>query len=68
MVYKLTAQTEELILKSEILANEDSLKNAMSKLRKVGLIIRRDKKDYINEILDIPMEPIIGLFIKIDNK
>ena len=68
MVYKLTEQTEELILKSKILANEKSLENAMSKLRKVGLIIRKDKTDYINEVLNIPMEPVIGLFIKIDNK
>lgn len=68
MVYKLTKQTEELILKSELLANDNSLQNVMSKLRKVGLIIRKDKKDYINDILNIPIEPVIGLFIKIDNK
>lgn len=67
MIYKLNKSTEELILKSKVLANEDSLKNAMSKLRKVKLIIRKNKQDFINDILNIPMQPIIGLFIKIDN-
>lgn len=67
MVYKLNKQTEELILKSQVLSNEDSLKNAMSKLRKVKLIVRNNKQDTINELLDIPMQPMIGLFIKIDN-
>lgn len=68
MVYKLNEQTEDLIIKSEILANKDSLKNTMSKLRKVGLIVRKNKQDYINEVLDIQLQPVIGLFIKIDNK
>lgn len=67
MVYKLSSQTEELILKSKVLANEDSLKNTMSKLRKVGLIIRKDKRDYLNDALNIPIQPVIGLFIKLDN-
>lgn len=68
MVYGISSATKDLILKSKILANEDSLKNTLSKLRKVGLITKVNKEDVLNPTLSVKLEPVIGLLIKIDNK
>lgn len=67
MVYKLTSETEKLILKAKILANEGSLRNVMSKLRKFKLIKKVNKEDVLNESLNLDLEPVMGIIIKIDN-
>lgn len=68
MVYKISQTTEELILKAKIMANTASLHNAMSKLRKFGLIKKLNKEDVLNESLNVSLEPLMGIIIKIDNQ
>ena len=68
MVYGFSDITKDLIIKSRILANEDSYKNTMSKLKKLGLIFKFNKENRLNANLDIKIEPIIGMLIKLDNK
>lgn len=68
--YKISQNTKELILKSKLLKNEDSLKNTISKLKKVGLIKKPIlNKDYIiTDNLNLNLDSVVGLLIKIDNK
>lgn len=68
MVYKLTDQTKDLIMKSKVLSTKGSLDNAMSKLRNEGLVEKDNKKDILNKNLNIDIQPIMGMLIKIDNK
>lgn len=68
MVYGVGDQTKELIVKSKVLAGVDSLNNSLSKLRKVGLLHKHNKQDLLNSNLDIKLEPIIGILIKLDNR
>lgn len=68
MVYGISSVTKDLILKSKVLANEDSLRNTLSKLRKVGLIKKVNREDKLNDSLGVKLEPVIGMLIKIDNK
>lgn len=69
LVYKITQETKDLIIKSEIF-NEDSLKNAISKLSRVGLIKKsagRRKEYFINENINIVPDIRVGMLIQIDN-
>jgi hypothetical protein len=69
LVYKITQETKDLIIKSEIF-NEDSLKNAISKLSRVGLIRKsagRRKEYIINETINIVPDNNVGMLIRIDN-
>lgn len=70
LVYKITETTKELILKSEILKSEDSLKNTMSKLKKLGLIKKSSvsKEYYVTEQINVQPDPVLAMMIKIDNK
>lgn len=68
IVYKISDNTKELILKSKVLATNDSLKNTMTKLRKFGLIKKQNKQDILNQQIDFALEPVVGVLIKIDNK
>lgn len=70
LVYKITDTTKELILKSEILKSEDSLKNTMSKLKKFGLIKKSSvsKEYYITEKVNLQLDTVVGVLVKIDNK
>ena len=69
LVYKINQTTKELILKSQVLKSEDSLKNTISKLKKFGLLRKSStSREYLlNESVSIPLEPVIGFLIKIDN-
>lgn len=69
LVYKINQNTKELILKSQVLKSEDSLKNTISKLKKFGLLKKSaTSREYLlNESVSIPLEPVIGFLIKIDN-
>lgn len=69
MVYKVNRKTKDLILSSGILKSEDSLKNTLSKLKKFGLLRRTvDSKEYsLNEKLNVTLNPVVGILIKIDN-
>lgn len=69
LVYKITQETKDLIIKSEIF-NEDSLKNAISKLSRVGLIKKsagRRKEYLINENINLTLDVKVGMLIQIDN-
>lgn len=70
IVYKITQSTKDLIIKSEILKNGDSLKNTISKLKSKGLIKKSLlKKEYlINDNLNIVGENVVVVLIKIDNR
>lgn len=70
MVYKINQSTKDLILKSKILETEDSLRNTISKLKKVGLIRKssHNKEYLISEELNVSLHSSIALLIKIDNK
>lgn len=68
MVYGVSAVTKDLILKSKVLANEDSLRNTLSKLRKIGLLKKVNREDVVTETLNVKLDPVIGMLIKIDNK
>lgn len=67
LVYKVTATTKELIIKSELL-NADSLKNTMSKLSRFGLIKKHPNREYyVNENISVAPGDKIGMLIQIDN-
>jgi hypothetical protein len=69
ILYGINEKTKKLIIDSKLL-NSDSIKNTMSKLRKAGIIKKsefRRKEDYLNENLNIPINKVVGLMIKIDN-
>lgn len=68
IVYGLNEPTKQLILKSKILATEASFGNTMSKLRKVGLIIKNNKQDKLNPQIAIELHTVMGILIKVDNK
>lgn len=69
MVYRVSRRTKDLILSSNILKSEDSLKNTLCKLKKFGLLKRSvDSKEYsLNDKINISLNPVIGILIKIDN-
>src|ERR1019366_1813750 len=69
MVYRITQNTKDLILKSKILQSIDSIKNTMSKLKSVGLIRKVSMNEYlINDNLNVNLDNVVALLIKIDNK
>src|ERR1019366_5925633 len=70
MVHKINSITKDLILRSKILQSMDSVKNTMSKLKSVGLIKKSatNKEYLINDALNVNLDSIVALLIKIDNK
>lgn len=68
-VYVDNNKVKELILKSGILKSTDSLKNTISKLKRIGLLKKSPtNKEYIvHERLNFKLDPVIGFLIKIDN-
>ena len=69
-VYKENAKVKELTLKGNVLKTEDSLRNTISKLKRIGLLKKSDiNKEYIvHERINFKVEPVIGFIIKIDNR
>lgn len=69
LVYMDNKEVKDLILKGKILKSEDSLKNTISKLKRIGLLKKSQvNKDYeVHERLKFTLEPVIGFLIKIDN-
>ena len=70
MVYRVSRTTKDLILKSGLLKSEYSLKNTLSKLKKLGMLTRdQDASDYsLRKEIDFQMNPVVGVLIKIDNQ
>lgn len=68
MVYKINEQTKSLIIKSELIAPNNSYDNLLSKFRKLGLIYKINKKNVITDKLNFELSPVVGIIIKIDNR
>lgn len=68
MVYGIKAETDELIIKSQI-HTPFSLNNTKSKLKRFGLIKKntQSRQYQINDKLGVKPEANIGMLIKIDN-
>lgn len=69
LVYGNNNDVKELILKSNIFKSEDSLKNTISKLKKIGLLKKSptNKEYHVHDRLNFKLDPVIGFLIKIDN-
>jgi len=68
IVYGLTEKTKSLILSGKILKTEDSLRNAMTKFRKFGLIKKNERKeDLLADQISFPLTDVFGILIKVDN-
>ena len=68
IVYGLNDKTKNLILTARILKTEDSLRNAMTKFRKFGLIRKNERKeDLLSDRINFPLTDTTGILIKIDN-
>jgi hypothetical protein len=68
LVYKIKDSTKDLILKSKILKSFDSLSNTMSKFRSLGLVKKKEnREDVLSEDINIDMEDVLGVIIKIEN-
>jgi predicted transcriptional regulator len=68
MVYGFNKRTKKLILSSKILNSSNSLENAMTRLRKVGLIVRdRDGYNIPCNGINIDPKQNAGMIIKLEN-
>lgn len=68
IVYGLTEKTKQLIISSKILKTEDSLRNAMTKFRKFGLLKKNERKeDLLAEQINFPLTDTTGILIRVDN-
>lgn len=70
MVYGVSQQTKNLIVKSEVCKNVANIKTIMVKLKKLGLIYKDDLngKVYVDKSLGFELTPTVGIYLKIDNK
>ena len=70
MVYGVTQQTKNLIVKSEVCKNVANIKTIMVKLKKLELIYKDDLngKVYIDKSLGFELTPTVAIYLKIDNK
>lgn len=70
MVYKDNKTAKDLILKSGLLGNIDSLSNTLTKLRNAGLIKKSliNKESMVTENLNITLDSVVGVIVKIDNR
>jgi len=74
MVYGFSKKTKDLILRSKILNNPISIDNILSKLRKLGLVIKSEVGERTNRGIDIMCEGLrvdikdsLGFIIKLEN-
>lgn len=70
MVYGVTRQTKDLIVKAGICKNTTSIKTIMVKLKKLNLIYKDDLngKVYVTPALKFELTPTVGIYLKITNK
>lgn len=73
MVYGISKDTKDLIIKSGILKSVDSVANALTQLKKKGLLTREyDSHDImvykVIKELNITLDPVMGILIKYDNR
>lgn len=70
MIYGVTTNCKELIVKANICKNTNNINTIMTKLKKLKLIKKDDLngKNYVCDSLNFEMTQSVGLLIKIDNK
>lgn len=70
MVYGVSQQTKNLLIKAEVCKNINNIKTIMVKLKKLELIFKDefDSKVKITKSLDFELTPTIGIYLKIDHK
>ncbi len=68
IIYKINDSTKKLIFDSELIHNNNSYKNILSKLKKLGLIQKNERREYFVGI-DVlkSIESTVGFILKIDN-
>lgn len=68
MVYGISKQTKELIVRSEILKSRGSVENMMTALRGKKLLVKvEDEGTKLIPSLNFPIENGMGLIIKLEN-
>lgn len=70
MVYGVTQQTKNLLIKAGVCKNINNIKTMMVKLKKLALIYKDELsgKVLVANILAFELTPTVGLYLKIDNK
>jgi hypothetical protein len=68
IVYGVSPQTKQLIIKSEICKNISNIKTIMVKLKKLELIYKDElnSKVYVNKIFNFGLTPKVGFYLKLD--
>lgn len=69
MVYGITAQTKNLIVKSGVCKTVNNIKIIMVKLKKLGLIYKDDfdGRVRVTKALSFEITPVVGIYFKISN-
>lgn len=70
MVYGVSKNTKELVIKSSIAKNDNVIRGLMTKLRQNGLIYKDELnlKTYVCSSLSFNLTPTTGIYIKLNNK
>lgn len=71
ITYKINDTTKKLIFKSNLLKNDNSYKNLLSKFKKLGFIQKDEiKREYFvnEEKFGNATDDVIGILIKMDNR
>jgi len=70
MVYGITNECKDLIVKAEICKNVANINTIMVKLKKLKLIYKDDLngKNYVCKQLKFDITPTVAIFLKLENK
>ena len=70
MLYGVSTQTKELIVKSQVCKNLNNIKIVMVKLKRMEFIYKDDLngKVYVSENLRYVLTPTLGFYLKLDTK
>lgn len=70
MVYGITSQTKNLLIKAEVCKNINNIKTVMVKLKKLGLIYKDDfyGKVLVSNALNFDITPTVGMYLKVETK
>lgn len=68
MVYGITPQTKNLLIKAEVCKNINNIKTVMVKLKKLGLIYKDEfyGKVLVSNALNFDITPTVGVYLKVD--
>ena len=70
MVYGVSMQTKNLLVKAGIVKNINNVKTIMFKLKKLGLIYKDEfsGKVVVSGALSLELTPSVAIYLRIDNK